>query len=86
LRWARRAISRSDTRSETGSEQGFGIGENVARHPNVHFGSKADTHFSRRYCFSRYPVRNIQAITARQTPMIASVTAALDHTGTSATE
>ena len=38
------------------------------------------------YCLSRYPVRNIHAITAMQPAMIARVTAALDQTGTSATE
>ena len=40
----------------------------------------------RSYCFSRYPVRNIQAMTAMQTTIIATVTSALDQTGTSATE
>ena len=40
----------------------------------------------RHYCFSRYPVLNIQAITAMQTTMIARVTATLDQTGTSAIE
>jgi hypothetical protein len=38
------------------------------------------------YCLSLYPVRNIHAITAMHTAMIARVTATLDQTGTSATE
>ena len=38
------------------------------------------------YCLSRYPVRNIHAITAMQMAMIAAVTRTLDHSGTSAIE
>ena len=38
------------------------------------------------YCFSLYPVRNIQLMATRQAAMIAVMTARLDQTGTSATE
>ena len=37
------------------------------------------------YCFNRYPVLNTQAMLARHAAMIATITATLDHTGTSAT-
>ena len=37
------------------------------------------------YCFKRYPVLNTHAIAPRHRAMIATITATLDHTGTSAT-
>ena len=37
------------------------------------------------YCFNRYPVLNTHAMPARHSAIIPTITATLDHTGTSAT-